>query len=142
MIVLDTNVVSSLMKGQPDPAVRDWLDGLAAGSTWITAVTVFEVRSGLARLDPGARRSKLETQFDEIVEKDLEGRILDFDSAAASHAATLTTARMKVGRVQDYADTLIAGIVASRDATLATRNIRHFPDIATVDPWRVGGASS
>ena len=141
MIVLDTNVVSALMQREPEPAVPGWLNGQSARSVWTTALTVFEIRLGLGRLEPGARRSGLEERFAGLVEQDLDGRVLDLDADAASSAALLASARSRAGRVQDDVDALIAGIVVARGATLATRNVRHFPDIPTVDPWRAGTPS-
>lgn len=142
MIVLDTNVVSALMLRQPLPAIRVWLDRQVTNSVWTAALSVFEIRLGLARLDPGSRRFSLEASFSKLLDDRLEGRVLDFDAEAATRAAALSAARMRIGRPQDHGDTLIAGIVLARDATLATRNTRHFPDIPTVDPWQAGTASS
>ena len=141
MIVLDTNVVSALMLRQPPHAVRDWLDRQLPDAVWTTALTVFEIRLGLARLDLGVRRSSLEASFATLLRERLESRVLDLDAEAGTRAAALSAARLRAGRVQDYADTLIAGIVSARGATLATRNVRHFPDIPTVDPWQVAVSS-
>lgn len=137
MIILDTNVLSALMQATPAPAVARWLDAQPAQSVWITSVTLFEVRFGLALLAKGKRRRALETAFDRLLEEDLERRIADFDSSAAMEAATLAASRQKAGRRVDVRDTQIAGIVLSRRATLATRNARHFADldVAVRDPW-------
>jgi len=90
---------------------------------------------------PGAavvrRRQTLEAAFARLLKEDLENRVLDFDSAAATEAASLAAARQKNGRPVDMRDTQIAGITPARRATLATRNVRHFGDlkIPIVDPW-------
>jgi toxin FitB len=79
----------------------------------------------------------LESAFDRLLQEDLENRVLDFDSAAATAAASLAAARQKSGRPVDLRDTQIAGIALARRATLATRNVRHFADlkISIIDPW-------
>jgi toxin FitB len=137
VIILDTNVLSALMRTIPDAAVLEWLDRQPADSVWITSITLFETRFGLALLPAGRRRQVLEAAFDDLLKEDLENRVLDFDSAAATAAASLAAARQKSGRPVDMRDTQIAGIVLARRATLATRNIRHFVDlkISIIDPW-------
>jgi predicted nucleic acid-binding protein len=137
MIVLDTNVLSALMRTPAEAAVVAWLDGQPAESIWITSITLFEARLGLALLPAGRRRKALESAFDQLLEAELENRVLDFDSAAATEAAALAAARQRAGRPVDIRDTQIAGIVLARRATLATRNVRHFADLklALIDPW-------
>ena len=137
MIVLDTNVLSALMRAVPDAHVVAWLDRQPAESVWITSVTLFEAYLGLALLPSGRRRRTLEAAFARLLQEDLENRVLDFDSAAATEAASLAAARQKNGRPVDLRDTQIAGIALARRATLATRNVRHFRDlkILIVDPW-------
>jgi toxin FitB len=137
MIILDTNVLGALMHTIPDATVVSWLDRQPAESIWITSITLFETRFGLALLPSGRRRQALESAFDRLLKEDLENRILDFDSAAATAAASLAAARQKSGRSVDLRDTQIAGIALARRATLATRNVRHFSDlnISIVDPW-------
>ena len=129
--------LAALMRAAPDAAVVRWLDRQPAESIWITSITLFEARFGLALLPSGRRRQKLESEFDRLLQEDLENRVLDFDSAAAAEAASLAAARQKSGRSVDIRDTQIAGIALARHATLATRNIRHFADleISIVDPW-------
>ena len=137
MIILDTNVLSALMRTAPDAPVVAWLDRQPAESVWITSITLFEARFGLALLPAGRRRRSLETAFAHLLEEDLENRVVDFDDAAASAAATLAAERQAAGRSVDLRDTLIAGIALARRATLATRNVRHFADLSVpmVDPW-------
>lgn len=137
MIILDTNVLSALMRSAPDLAVVAWLDRQAPESLWITSITLFETRFGLALLPSGRRRRALERSFTLLLEEDLENRVLDFDAGAATAAATLAAARQRAGRPADMRDTQIAGIAIARRATLATRNVRHFPDLTVpvVDPW-------
>ena len=137
MIILDTNVLGTLMRSLPDTAVVKWLDRQPAESVWITSVTLFEARFGLALLPSGRRRQRLELEFDRLLREDLENRVLDFDSAAAVEAASLAASRQNSGRSVDMRDTQIAGIALARHATLATRNVRHSADleISIVDPW-------
>ncbi len=137
MIILDTNVLGALMRRVPDTAVVRWLDRQPTESIWITSITLFEARFGLALLPSGRRLQRLESEFDRLLREDLENRVLDFDGAAATEAATLAAVRQKSGRPVDMRDTQIAGIALARHATLATRNVRHFDDlkISIVDPW-------
>jgi toxin FitB len=136
--ILDTNVLSALMRTKPDVAVVSWLDRQPADAIWITSVTLFEARFGLALLPKGKRRFGLERAFEQVVEEDLANRILDFDSVAAAAAARLAAERQRAGRIVDLRDTLIAGIAQARRATIATRNTKHFEglDVPVVDPWR------
>jgi toxin FitB len=138
MIILDTNVLSALMRSVPDRPVVAWLDRQPAESVWITSITMFEARFGLALLPRGRRRRALELAFAQLVEEDLENRVLDFDVPAATSAALLAADRRRAGKPTDLRDTQIAGIALVRRATLATRNVRHFADltIPVVDPWK------
>ena len=137
MIILDTNVLSELMRRQPAPAVLRWLDLQPSQSVWITTITLFESRLGLALLPPGQRRESLAQAFDQLLVIDLENRVLPFDAEAAAQAALLAADRHRNGRPVDIRDTQIAGIAQARRATLATRNLRHFEGltVAVVDPW-------
>ena len=136
MIVLDTNVLSGLMEPD-DSRVVAWLDKQPPESIWTTAVTIFEIRFGLALLPSGRRKRQLGDAFEKVLDEDLEGRILPFDHEAAAEAANRAAERRAIGKPLDFRDIEIAGIVASRRATLATRNVRHFRDlgIELVDPW-------
>lgn len=137
MIVIDTNVLSALMRKVPERPVVDWLDRQAAESIWITSITLFEARLGLALLPKGKRRQALESAFAKLLVEDLEGRVLDFDQPAAEAAAQLAAGRQREGQTIDMRDTQIAGIVIARRAELATRNVRHFSDlnVEVINPW-------
>ena len=137
MILLDTNVLSALMRDIPDPAVVEWLDTKPAESIWTTSVTVFEIRTGIELLVPSRRRKRLEEMFSLLLDEDLDGRVQSFDLAAAIAAGTLAASRQQAGRAVEIRDVQIAGIAVSRRAAVATRNTRHF-DGAGVDlmnPW-------
>lgn len=138
MIVLDTNVLSALMRRVPDPEVVAWLDGQPRTSVWTTSVTVLEIRYGLEILAAGKRRAALIRAFDTVLADQIEHRIASLDVAAAERAATLMAARHRAGRPGDLRDTLVAGIVLAHRATLATGNTRHFEDLTVpvVNPWR------
>lgn len=137
MIILDTNVLSALMRAAPDIAVVDWLDRQPAESIWITSVTLFEAHLGVALLPKGKRQRALEAALDRLVMEDLGNRVLDFDSSAALEAAALAATRQKGGRPVDMRDTQIAGIALARRASIATRNVGHFEDtkVPILNPW-------
>ena len=139
MILLDTNVISALMQSAPDPIVVAWLDALPPESVWTTSITVFEIRLGLDLLVEGKRRRALEEAFARALEEDFENRVLPFDQIAAQAAGRIAAERRRAGRPVEIRDVQIAGIVAARKATLATRNLRHFEglSLALVDPWSV-----
>jgi predicted nucleic acid-binding protein len=136
MIILDTNVLSELMLLAPNQKVVSWLDQQAWPSLWTTSITVFEIRAGIEILAHGRRQITLARAFEEIL-TNMKQQILFFDTEAAEHASALTASRKTRGRPRELRDTMIAGIVVSRHATLATRNIRDFDDISAlvVDPW-------
>lgn len=138
MIVLDTSVLSTLMAAEPEPIVVAWLDSQPTDAFWITSITLFEARAGIRALPRGRRREALASALEAIVGDDLGGRVLDFDASAADAASSLYARRRRKGRTVDLRDTMIAGIVTARRATLATRNVRHFADldVPVLDPWR------
>ncbi|ABB24724.1 MAG: type II toxin-antitoxin system VapC family toxin [Chlorobium sp.] len=137
MIILDTNVLSALMQQQPDPKVVKWVDSQPSESIWLSSITLFEARYGLALLPSGQRKSLLENRFEELLSDEMQHRILLFDADAAKAAALLAAERKEAGRPIDMRDTFIAGIALANSATIATRNIRHFSDlsVAVVNPW-------
>src|SRR5262245_18677644 len=108
MTILDTNVLSALMQATPEPTVVARVDRPATESQWITSIPLFETRLGLGLLAQGRRRRALEAAFDQLLNSDLENRVLDFDPLAAAAAASLAAARQKAGRPVDLRDTLIA----------------------------------
>lgn len=141
MIILDTSVLSAVMRRLPDAAVVGWLDRQPAESIWISSVTLFEARLGLALLPDGKRRTALASAFARLLEEDLQNRVLDIDTGAASEAAELAARRQRAGRPVDIRVIQIAGIALARHATLATRNARRFADlkINVIDPWQAPG---
>jgi toxin FitB len=137
MIILDTNVLSALMQTKPNSVVVSWLDSVPVESVWITSITLFEAQYGLALLEEGKKQKILTVLFKEIVEKDLEGRVLLFDQISSEHAARLAATRRKKGFNVDMRDTFIAGIALAKKAIIATRNIKHFTDLQVdvINPW-------
>lgn len=137
MIILDTNVLSALMQHQPDPVVVAWLDLQPAQSIWISSITLFEARYGLELMASGQRKNGLQERFEQLIQEDLENRVLLFDANAATQAAQLAAQRKVRGRPVDMRDTFIAGIALARRATLVTRNVKHFDDLLTsvINPW-------
>lgn len=136
MIILDSNVVSELMRPRPEGRVIAWLDRQARSSIWTTSVTVLEIRFGLQIMPPGKRRDIYARGFESLLEG-LDQRIAPFDVESAEHASALMAARKLQGRPREDRDTMIAGIVLARHATLATRDLSHFDDLSApiVNPW-------
>lgn len=137
MIVLDTNVLSELMRRRAAARVVGWVDEQDAAGLAITAVTVAELLYGVARLVDGARKTELATAVDALVREDFAGRVLPFDAAAAAHYAELVAERERQGRPVSTSDGQIAAICRCHGATLATRNVRDFDatGIGILDPW-------
>jgi predicted nucleic acid-binding protein len=136
MIILDTNVISALMRDLPDPSVETWLDRQPGSSIWTTSVSILEIETGLQTMPAGKRRSSLSTDFEKLLAR-IDHRIAAFDEPAARLAAELTGLREKKGHMVEIRDTMIAGIVLAHRATLATRNVVHFADMSAkvVNPW-------
>jgi toxin FitB len=137
MIVLDTNVVSELMRPAPQPAVVAWLDRQRGREVFLTAITVAELLYGVARLPVGRRKRTLQSLVAAMIDEDFDHRVLAFDELAAVHYADIVTRRDRAGRPISAADAQIAAICRSSGATLATRNVSDFSATAVtiVDPW-------
>ncbi len=135
MIILDTNVVSELMKPSPDSSVRGWLADLRETQLTMTAVTVAEIQFGIARLPDGRRRAELQSRF-EVFADALD--VLPLDELAARETGRLRAIREGAGLSSQTSDMMIAGIAAVAGAALATRNIKDFTrlPIELMDPWR------
>ena len=139
MIILDTNVISALMQQRRERAVDEWLDSQSNASVWTTSISIFELVYGLQILPAGKRRAQLQDSFDLAVVKTLGNRVAAFDASAAHHASELMAVCKQKGRPMEIRDTMIAGVALARRATLATRNERHFSELAVrvVNPWRL-----
>jgi hypothetical protein len=137
VIVLDTNVVSELMRAEPSSEVVAWVDRQVADDVFLTAVTLAEVLFGIARLPDGRRKQSLADLVEATVADDFDHRVAAFDAPAAVHYADIAARREHAGRRISAADALIAAICRSHGAVLATRNVDDFGGvgITVVDPW-------
>jgi predicted nucleic acid-binding protein len=137
MIVLDTNVVSELMKSAPNEAVRRWVGNHPATSLFTTTVTQAEILLGIELMPKGKRRADLLAAAEIMFGALFDGRTLPFDGDAARAMAQIGARRRRQGRPIGDCDLQIAGIAASRSAAVATRDTSGFADcgIDVVDPW-------
>ena len=136
-MVLDTNVVSELMRTAPEPAVLNWLDAQPSSELWLTAVVAAELMFGVARLPEGARKQQLAHNVAAMLEQDFAGQVLAYDLAAASIYAELVAQRERTGRPIAMADAQIAAICLAHGASLVTRNENDFEGLGLVviNPW-------
>lgn len=137
MIVLDTNVLSELMRAEPDPLVANWIAVRPASSLFVTTVTQAEILYGVALLPAGKRRERLGAAVDGLFEQDFADRLLPFDEAAARDFADIASGRRRRGLPISQLDAQIAAITKSRGAALATRNVADFLHcgLTVIDPW-------
>jgi toxin FitB len=138
MVILDTNVVSELMKPAPEPTVTAWLRQHRTDRLATTAVTVAEVRYGLDRLSDGKRKADLSAKFLAVLTRALAQRVLPFDQRATEPYALLKTSRERAGRPISPFDAMIAAIARVHGAAVATRNVADFAacGVHVFDPWR------
>ena len=136
MIVLDTNVISEMTKQSPSPAVVAWLDAQRAETLYLSAITIAEIRFGIACLPEGKRRDALLRAF-ACIEDLLAGRILAFDSEAARHYAELAASARRMGNGFPTPDGYIAAIAAAHDYAVATRDVAPFEagGVPVINPW-------
>ncbi len=139
MIVLDTNVLSELMRPLGDPRVLAWVDEQEAGDVYLTAVTTAELRYGVWRLPDGRRKSDLFLRVQRTVAEEFAGRVLPFDDDASAQYADIVVGREQRGLAISMADAQIAAICRCHTASLATRNTKDFAHtgIDVIDPWQV-----
>lgn len=137
MIVVDTNVVSELMKPSPSSVVREWLLGQRPTELFTTSITVAEILYGIERLPEGQRKDMLRTAAADVFTA-FEDHVLPFDHDAAAAYAPLVHRRDQRGLPIDGFDAQIAAICGTHHATLATRNVKDFEHtgITLVDPWK------
>jgi predicted nucleic acid-binding protein len=137
MIILDTNVVSELLRPAPSPAVEAWLAAQDGATVFFTAIGEAELRLGVAILPTGRRHTTLAEAIDAMLEEDFRDRILPFDTAAAQAYAAIAATRRAAGRPISQFDCQIAAIAHIRQAVLATRNTADYEDcgIEVIDPW-------
>jgi toxin FitB len=137
VIVLDTNVVSALMRLTDEPAVATWADQQDLGLLHITTITLMELRYGIEMRAPGRKRTALERDFAWVQNELLTGRTLSFDEPAAEATGRWFAATKRAGRNIGVPDLQIAGIAIAHQVTLATRNLKNFVGcgVKIVNPW-------
>ncbi len=137
MILVDTNVISETLRQQPDPAVVRWMDAQSVETLYLSAVTVAELRYGIAVLPEGRRRQVLHSGLEQSVLPLFEGRILPFDGVAAESYAELMAAARRRGRGVSAADGYIAATAHAAGLMVATRDTSPFEAVglAVVNPW-------
>jgi toxin FitB len=137
MIILDTNVLSELMRGSPSPRVAAWVGGRSARSLYVTSITQAEIMHGVLLLPRGRKRESLEAAAVAMFAGELAGRVLAFASDAALSYAQIAVARRRAGRPISHFDAQIAAIARVHGATVATRNVDDFEgcDVDVVNPW-------
>jgi hypothetical protein len=137
MILLDTNVISELMRAEPAQTVLDWFGQHDAVDLFISAVTEAELRTGVAILPEGQRRDRLQLAIDASIDQDFHGRVLPFDSLAAKAYSEIAAQRRVAGRPIAEADCQIAAIARATDAPIATRNVKDFDGcgVRVINPW-------
>jgi predicted nucleic acid-binding protein len=137
VIVLDTNVVSELMRPVPHPGVLRWLDAQVPGELWLTSVVAAELMFGVARLPETPRKQQLAQAVSLMLEEDFSGKVFAFDLAAASVYAVMVAKQQRQGRSIATADAQIAAICLCHGASLATRNVKHFAGLGLelINPW-------
>lgn len=137
MIVLDTNVVSELIRPVPSEQVLDWVDAQRTADLVITAVTLAELRVGVAVMPRGRRRNTVAQQIEEIFVEEFGASALPFDSDCSAVYAELIAGRRQAGRPIGALDAQIAAICVHNGASLATRNTRDFSEcgVELHDPW-------
>ena len=141
MILLDTNVISELVRAEPNPAVLAYIDGLAPESLFTASVCEAEIRYGLARMAVGRRREELIARIDRFFEKGFSDQVLPFDRLCATAYGEIRQEREAAGKPITVEDAMIAATaVADGMAGLATRNIKDFVacGVTLIDPWQVG----
>ena len=141
MIILDTNVVSELMRPNPDSNVVDWVAGQAALDLHLSTVSEAELLYGIEILPPSGRRDRLLAEVEGMLREDFDERILPFDSSAARAYAVIAAARRAAGRPINHADCQIAAIARCQSAPVATRDVDDFEGtgIEVINPWAAGG---
>ncbi len=139
MIILDTNVISELMRPRPDARVLAWVTAQSSSPLYTTYINQAEILLGIAGLPDGRRRSGLATTAEALFSEDFSGRILPFGAAAASHFPEIVQARRRAGNPIDKFDALIAAIALAANASVATRDVSGFAGcgLELIDPWIV-----
>ena len=138
MIVIDTNVLSELWRVAPDPKVLAWMDAQVVETLFLSAITVAELRFGLAAMTQGKRRAIYQERLEREVLPAFAGRVLPFDlDASKAYGELMARARVGAGLAIGNADGYIAATAAARGLMIATRDTSPFKaaGLAVIDPW-------
>lgn len=138
-ILLDTNVLSELMRSQPEQAVMDWFAERTGDVFYVSAITQAEIVLGISLLPAGKRRDALATTADDMFTQDFAGRCLSFDAKAADNYAAIVSARRRAGIAISTEDAQIAAIAIAHGYPLATRNVKdflHIKGLTLYNPWQ------
>ncbi len=144
MILLDTNVLSELMKPAPDKQVVSWLDKQSEWNLWTSSITLAEIFLGISLLNDGKKKTMLFELAQQMFDEDFKGRCLPFDDQAAVEYAVIVAKRTKIGRPVSVEDAQIASISKTANLVLATRNIKDFDEIdglRLINPWNYQSTS-
>jgi predicted nucleic acid-binding protein len=138
MIVLDTNVLSELIRPAADPAVVAWTDGIESAELLITAISAAEMRAGVRILPPGRRKTRIQDEVEHLIGETFAGYVLAFDVDTSPFYADILARRRRAGSPIAGLDAQIAAICRQHDADLATRNSKDFAatGVALIDPWQ------
>ncbi|KGN36080.1 type II toxin-antitoxin system VapC family toxin [Knoellia subterranea] len=136
MIVLDTNLVSEVLRSEPNPGVVDWLRGVPHPVRRLSAITVGELLQGVFVLPEGRRRDQVHAGVEGVL-LTFSGKVLDVDARSAPYFAEIRARRRHTGRPIRTADAWIAAVCRRWDVPLATRNVKDFEGtgIAVINPW-------
>lgn len=140
MVLLDTNVLSELMRPDPNEGVVRWIDEQPDDEVWVSAVTVGEIQLGVALLPQGRRKQLLTKIADQMLKEEFSEKCLPFDFEAAGEYSKIVASRNHQGRPVTVEDAQIAAIAITADIVLATRNTKDFLGIAglkLINPWEV-----
>jgi hypothetical protein len=137
VIVLDTNVISELMRAKPHPSVLVWVAAQPRAALCTTSINQTEILYGIAMLPAGRRRTALAAAAEAMFAEDLAGRVLPYDGAAAARYTEIVVARRRVGNPIEAFDALIAATALSTSASIATRDVGGFDGcgLTVIDPW-------
>jgi predicted nucleic acid-binding protein len=137
VIVLDTNVLSELIRPAPAPQLVRWVDSQRSADLVITAITTAELRAGVAILPRGRRKDTIARQIERLITDVFGGYVLPFDAESSGHYGDIVAAGRRLGRPMSALDAQIAAICRQHKATLATRNVTDFKTakLSIVDPW-------
>ncbi len=137
--LIDTNVISEMMRSRPEPRVTTFLDSIADEGLGLASITVWEILDGLGRLDPGRRRNNLADRFLDLLEELFESRIIEWSLIDAHTCAQIMEDKRRHGEPLDdhLPDAFLAATAATRGLAIVTRNESEFRNtgVKTVNPW-------